>query len=64
MSFQHKVDRFGNIHVSVYIGGGPENPESKMTGVNHTPARVARWLRELADEIEVSVPVSPGQADR
>ena len=45
------VDKFGNIEVSVVVGGGPGVPE-RMTGANHTPAAVADFLRRLADEVE------------
>ncbi len=45
------VDRFGNISVDVEIGGGP-GAGTHTTGATAPPAMVARFLRELADEIE------------
>jgi hypothetical protein len=47
------VDRFGNISVAVEIGGGPgARPDKRPTGANATPATVARFLRDLADDVE------------
>jgi len=45
------VDRFGNISVDVEIGGAP-GAGTHTTGATAPPAMVARFLRELADEIE------------
>ncbi len=45
------VDRFGNIGVDVEIGSGP-GAETRFTGASHEPAMVARFLRELADDVE------------
>jgi hypothetical protein len=47
------VDRFGNISVAVEIGGGPK-AGTHETGASAEPATVARFLRELADEIEAA----------
>jgi hypothetical protein len=47
------VDRFGNISVAVEIGGGPgAAPEMRPTGANATPSTVARFLRDLADDVQ------------
>lgn len=47
------VDRFGNISVKVEIGGGPgAAPETRGTGASNKPATVAKFLRELADDVE------------
>jgi hypothetical protein len=47
------VDRFGNIAVDVQIGGGPGcDGEPHETGASAKPATVARFLRELADDVE------------
>lgn len=47
------VDRFGHISVSVEIGGGPgAATEPRATGASARPAMVARFLRELADDVE------------
>jgi hypothetical protein len=47
------VDRFGNISVDVAIGGGPgATGEKRSTGASATPATVAAFLRELADDVE------------
>lgn len=47
------VDRFGCISVDVEIGGGPGAAgEKRSTGASSTPAAVARFLRELADDVE------------
>ena len=43
------LDRFGNIRVDVTIGA---QPDDRQTGANAPPATVARFLRELADDIE------------
>lgn len=45
-----QVDGFGNISVAVVIGGGDVEP--RETGASSTPAAVARFLRELADDVE------------
>lgn len=47
------VDRFGNISVHAEIGGGPgAAAETRPTGANATPATAARFLRDLADDVE------------
>ena len=46
------VDRFGNIAVDVVIGGGPGDAETHETGASNRPAVVARFLRNLADDVE------------
>jgi hypothetical protein len=46
------VDRFGNISVEVEIGGGPGTGGHRITGASATPATIARFLRELADDVE------------
>jgi hypothetical protein len=47
------VDRFGNIAVHVEIGGGPgTGGETRSTGASASPATVARFLSELADDVE------------
>jgi hypothetical protein len=47
------IDRFGNISVSVEIGGGPGAAgEVRETGASAPPPTVARFLRELADDVE------------
>jgi hypothetical protein len=47
------VDRFGNISVSVEIGGGPGTTVTpRPTGASASPPAVARFLRELADDVE------------
>jgi hypothetical protein len=47
------VDRYGNISVSVEIGGGPGAvPQTRATGSNAVPVMVARFLRELAADVE------------
>jgi hypothetical protein len=47
------VDRFGNIGVDVEIGGGPGTAgQTRTTGASARPAMVARFLRELADDVE------------
>jgi hypothetical protein len=47
------LDRFGNIKVQVEIGGGPgTTAEPRETGASAPPPTVARFLRELADDIE------------
>jgi hypothetical protein len=46
------VDQFGNIAVDVEIGGGPGAwPEKRATGASASPAMVARFLRDLADDL-------------
>ena len=46
------VDRFGNIAVDVTIGGGPGAREKRSTGASATPTMIARFLRELAADVE------------
>jgi hypothetical protein len=48
------VDRFGNISVKVEIGDGPGTPaaDTRLTGASARPATVAKFLRELADDVE------------
>ena len=46
-----QVDRFGNISVEVKIGGGPGAQEHE-TGASAKPATVAKFLRELASDVE------------
>jgi hypothetical protein len=47
------VDRFGNIAVDVTIGGGPGAwAATRATGASASPATVAGFLRELADDVE------------
>ena len=45
------VDRFGNIAAEVEIVGGPD-ADSRSTGASAKPTMVARFLRELADDVE------------
>jgi hypothetical protein len=47
-----QVDRFGHISVAVEIGGGPGARLKELTGASALPATVARFLRELADDVE------------
>jgi hypothetical protein len=47
-----QVDRFGHISVAVEIGGGPGARVKEVTGASALPATVARFLRELADDVE------------
>lgn len=44
------VDRFGNIAVDVTIGDGP-GAGIRSTGASATPATVAAFLRDLADDV-------------
>jgi hypothetical protein len=47
------VDQFGNIAVDVQVGGGPgAAAQARATGANAPPATVARFLRELADDVD------------
>ena len=47
------VDRFGHIAVAVEIGGGPGTAEDKRgTGASASPRMIARFLRDLADDVE------------
>lgn len=46
------VDKFGNIAVAVEIGGGPGCGQTRSTGASATPAMVAGFLRDLADDVE------------
>jgi hypothetical protein len=50
------VDRFGNISVTVEIGGGPgtADTEKRGTGASNKPAAVAAFLRQLADDVEAA----------
>ena len=45
------VDGFGNISVTVDIGAETTR-QPRSTGANHRPEVVARFLRELADDVE------------
>jgi hypothetical protein len=45
------LDKFGHISVDVEIGGGP-GAGRHSTGASAKPATVARFLRELADDVE------------
>ena len=60
------VSRFGHIAVDVEIRmpgnrGGP----SRSTGAANTPAIVARFLRELADDVErAQLPAPDREASR
>jgi hypothetical protein len=57
------VDRFGKIAVSVEIGGGPGTRSApQTTAASAPPALAARFLRELADDIEHAG--TPGAAER
>lgn len=57
------LDRFGNIAVTVEIGDGPgTRSEPRTTGASAKPSTVARFLRELADDIEHAG--TPGAAER
>jgi len=48
-----ELDRFGNIRITVEIGGGPgASGEPRSTGASAPPALAARFLRELADDVE------------
>lgn len=44
------VDAFGNISVEVTVGGGSW-AASRETGATATPATVAQFLRDLADDV-------------
>lgn len=46
-----QVDRFGNISVDVTLGTGPGAVE-RGTGASAPPATVARFLRDLADDVD------------
>jgi hypothetical protein len=46
------VDRFGNISVAVEIGGGPGAHGPRLAGASAPPATVAKFLRELAGDVE------------
>jgi hypothetical protein len=46
------VDRFGNINVDVTIGGPASTAGPRTTGANATPATVAGFLRDLADDVQ------------
>jgi hypothetical protein len=45
------VDQFGNISVEAKVGGGP-GAGTHETGASAKPAIVARFLRDLADDVE------------
>lgn len=45
-----QLDRFGNIGVEVKIGGGP-GADERETGASARPETVARFLRDLADDV-------------
>lgn len=47
------VDRFGHIAVHIEIGGGPgAAEETRTTGASADPATIAKFLRELADDVQ------------
>jgi hypothetical protein len=46
------LDNFGNISVKCEVGGAPGAVEARLTGASAKPAQIARFLRELADEVE------------
>lgn len=52
-NFSACVDRFGNIHADVNVGGGP-SAASHTTGASGPPSLVATLLRELAGDIELA----------
>jgi hypothetical protein len=53
--FGPHIDAAGHLRLRVEFG---DPADEDWTGVNNTPAGVAAWLRELADEIEGTEPGS------
>ena len=45
-----QLDAFGNISVEVKIGGGPW-ASTRETGASASPATIAAFLRDLADDV-------------
>lgn len=47
------LDRFGHISVHVTLGGGPGTTEEpRVTGASAPPQLAARFLRDLADDVD------------
>jgi len=51
------VNHRGHIRVSVEVGGNPGAPEAQATGMSSEPHHVARFLRELAGDVEQAGPI-------
>lgn len=59
------VSRFGHIAVDVEISTpGNRGGVSRSTGASNTPALVARFLRELADDVERATPPAQNRSER
>jgi hypothetical protein len=58
------VSRFGHIAVDVEVSTpGNRGGVPRSTGASNTPAAVARFLRELADDVERAQSPSPDRED-